>query len=247
MFEGKRVSLVLPTYNEKDSIQAVIREFEDLGVVDEIIVVNNNAADGTSAEIAPTTAREVLEPEQGYGAAIMRGLREADADLVVVCEPDATFLARDTFKLLEYSRDFDVVYGSRTMNDLIWEGANMAFFLRFGNWAVAKLMEVLFNTASLSDVGCTYRLIRREAIASVLRSCRVKGNFFGPEMMIATIRERMRIVQIPLNYKERVGVSSVTGSKWVAFKLGVRMIALILQKRLEPRPPLPEADVSAKR
>ena len=134
MFHGKKISLILPTYNEKDSIRQCIVDFEQLGVVDEMIVINNNAAPGTSEEVACTSAVEYFEPEQGYGAAILRGLREASGDLIAVCEPDGTFRAMDLFKLLEFTRDFDVVYGSRTMNDLIWEGANMGWFLRFGNW-----------------------------------------------------------------------------------------------------------------
>jgi glycosyltransferase involved in cell wall biosynthesis len=231
MFDGKRVSVVLPTYNEKDSIRQCIRNFEALGVVDEIIVVNNNAARGTSDEVRGTSAREVLEPEQGYGAAILRGLRESTGDLVALCEPDATFFERDLLKMLEYSRDFDVVYGSRTMNELIWEGANMGFLLRYGNWGVAKLMEALFGTSSLSDVGCTFRLMRRRALELVLETCSVKENFFGPEMMIATIRGGLRLVQIPINYKERIGESMVTGDLWKAARLGVRMVGLILNKR----------------
>lgn len=231
MFAGKRVSVVLPTYNERDSIRQSIRDFEALGVVDEILVINNNAAPGTSDEVRGTSAREVLEPDQGYGAAILRGLREATGDLVAVCEPDDTFVERDLLKMLEYSHDFDVVYGSRTMNELIWEGANMGLLLRYGNWSVAKLMEALFGTCSLSDVGCTFRLINRRAVDLVLATCRVKKNFFGPEMMIATIRSGLRIVQIPINYKERIGESAVTGDLWVAAKLGVRMVGLILEKR----------------
>ena len=231
MFLGQTVGLVLPTYNEKDSIRAVIEQFHELGVVDDILVINNNAAEGTSEEVAGTAAREIHEPVQGYGAAILRGLREMNTDLIAVCEPDATFAPVDLFKLLEFSRDFDVVYGSRTMNDLIWDGANMGWFLRFGNWAVAKLMEMLYDTASLSDVGCTYRIMDREAKECVLERCTVQGNFFGPEMMIATIKGKLRIVQIPLNYKERTGESSVTGDRLKAVKLGVRMIALIFEKR----------------
>lgn len=231
MFLGKTVSVVLPTYNEKDSIRGCIEEFAALGVVDEILVVNNNAAEGTSEEVAHTSAREVIETEQGYGAAILRGLRETDADLVALCEPDATFVATDLYKLLEFSRDFHVVYGSRTMNDLIWHGANMGWFLRFGNWAVAKLLEVLYGTVSLSDVGCTFRIMDRDAKEFVLRHCHVKGNFFGPEMMIATVKGKLRVVQIPVNYKERIGTSSVTGDRFKAFALGIRMIVLILEKR----------------
>lgn len=66
MFEKFKISLILPTYNEKDSIRKVIEDFERLAVVDEIIVVNNNAAEGTSEEVAKTSAREVYESKQGY-------------------------------------------------------------------------------------------------------------------------------------------------------------------------------------
>jgi hypothetical protein len=88
MWNGKTISVVLPTYNEKDSIADTIRAFDKLGVVDDILVINNNAADGTSEEVATTSAREIVETRQGYGAAIRRGLVEVDTDLICVCEPD---------------------------------------------------------------------------------------------------------------------------------------------------------------
>jgi glycosyltransferase involved in cell wall biosynthesis len=231
MWCGRTVSVILPTYNEKDSIRASIREFEETGVVDEIVVVNNNAAVGTSSEVATTTAREVLETEQGYGAAIQRGFRETSGDLVIVCEPDGTFHGRDVFKLLAYAEDFEVVYGSRTVKELIWEGANMGTFLKWGNYAVAKLMEVLFNTTALTDVGCTMRCIRRDALHRIQPWFTVKGSFFGPEMMVLTILMKMRMIQIPVNYTERVGNSSVTGNVWVAALLGFQMIGLIVGYR----------------
>ena len=235
MFRGKTVGLILPTFNEKDSIAEVILRFERQNVFDEIIVVNNNAAAGTSEEVQKTSAREVHENVQGYGAAIMKGLSLAKQDLLLVCEPDATFEEDDVFKFLEYSRDFDVVYGSRTMNDLIWDGANMGWFLRFGNFSVAKLMELLFNSCSLSDVGCTYRLLKQEVVSYVLEKCKVRGEYFGPEMMIATIRNKdYKIVQIPINYKKRVGTSSVTGRTSTAIVLGLKMVLLILKKRFSP-------------
>lgn len=232
MWFGRSVSVVLPTYNERDSIRASIESFEATGVVDEIIVVNNNAAPGTSEEVAQTRAREVHEPRQGYGAAIRRGFREARGDLILVCEPDGTFRGQDVFKLLAYADDFEVVYGSRTVKELIWEGANMGLFLKWGNYAVAKLMEVLFNTTSLTDVGCTMRCIRREALERIEPFFTVDGSFFGPEMMVLSILKKMRMIQIPVNYTERVGHSSVTGSHRVAFQLGLRMIALILSYRV---------------
>jgi glycosyltransferase involved in cell wall biosynthesis len=231
MYRGQRISVVLPTYNEKDSIRKVIGDFEELGIVDEILVINNNAAAGTSEEVRPTSAREIHEPVQGYGAAIQRGFAESTGDLVVVCEPDDTFLARDLHKFLAYAEDVDIVYGSRTVKTFIWERANMGFLLKWGNWAVAKLMEVLFNTNYLSDVGCTYRMIRRTALLGMLGTFEVRSNFFGPEMMVRGYRMRFRCLQIPVNYKDRVGQSSVTGDFRKAAVLGLQMIVLIIAMR----------------
>ena len=231
MYNAQRVSLILPTYNEKDSIKKVIHDFEALGVVDEILVINNNAAQGTSDEVRQTSAKEIHEPVQGYGAAIRRGFAAATGDLIAVCEPDDTFLARDLTKFLAYSEDVDIVYGSRTVKTFIWEHANMGFLLKWGNWGVAKMLEVLFNTNYLSDVGCTYRLIRRPALLKMLPTFQVKSNFFGPEMMVRGYRMKFRCLQIPVNYKERVGKSSVTGDIRKAFVLGVQMIILIIAMR----------------
>jgi glycosyltransferase involved in cell wall biosynthesis len=232
MWCGKRVSLILPTYNERASIRHCIEEFQRTGLVDEIIVVNNNAAPGTSEEVAKTSAREVHEPVQGYGAAIQRGFREAKGDLILVSEPDGTFYARDVRKMLAYAEDFDVVYGSRTVKELIWQGANMGLFLKWGNYSVAKLMEFLFNTTSLTDVGCTLRCVHREALRRIEPFFSVAGSFFGPQMMVLSILMKQKMIQIPVNYSKRVGTSSVTGNKWMAFRLGVRMILLILDYRI---------------
>jgi glycosyltransferase involved in cell wall biosynthesis len=226
------VSLILPTYNERDSIRRAIDEFDSTGLIDEIIVVNNNAAAGTSEEVARTRAREVAEPVQGYGAAMQRGFREAKGDLILVAEPDGTFQGHDTVKMLAYSDDFEVVYGTRTVKELIWRGANMGLFLKWGNYWVAKLMEFLFNSTSLTDVGCTLRCVRREALADLQPHFTISGSFFGPQMMVLSILMKMKMIQIPVNYTKRIGHSSVTGNKWVAFRLGLRMIWMILGYRI---------------
>lgn len=231
MWKNQTISVVLPTYNEKDSIRKCVLDFFATGYVDEVIVVNNNAAPGTSEEVAGSGAREVIETEQGYGAAIQRGFREAKGDLVVVCEPDSTFEALDIEKLLAYSTDFDFVLGSRTVKEMIWEGANMGTFLKWGNYAVAKMMEFLFNSNCLTDVGCTYRLIKRPALELLMPRFTIKGSFFGPEMMLLSLKNRVPMVQIPINYKKRVGTSAVTGDPVKAFFLGCQMILLILRHK----------------
>jgi hypothetical protein len=183
--------------------------------------------------VAGTSAREVLERRQGYGAAIRRGFLEAAGDLILVSEPDGTFRGHDVLKLLAYADDFEVVYGSRTVKELIWKGANMGLFLKWGNYWVAKLMELLFNSTSLTDVGCTMRCVRREALRDLEPFFTVDGSFFGPQMMVLSILMKMKMIQIPVNYTKRVGTSSVTGNKMVAFFLGLRMIALIASYRLQ--------------
>jgi glycosyltransferase involved in cell wall biosynthesis len=232
MWNGKSLAVILPTYNEKDSIAETIRRFEDLGIVDKILVVNNNAVEGTSEAIEATGAREVVEARQGYGAAIQRGLREVDTDLVCVCEPDGTFNPDDLFKLLVFTPECDFVVGSRTVANFIWDGANMGWFLRWGNWAVAKIIEMLYNTPSLSDVGCTFRVLSGRQAADVLAKSTVDGSAYGLEMLLLAIIRGSRIIQIPVNYHPRVGESSVTGDLGKTIALGLEMLRMVLRMRL---------------
>ena len=232
MWNGRTVSVILMTYAEKDSIRRVIDGFEATGVVDEIVVVNNNAAAGTAEEVAQTGARQVFERKQGYGWATRRGLAEARGDLLVIAEPDGTFMPGDIFKLLVYSDDCDVVFGTRTTRELIWRGANMGWFLKWGNWAVAKMVEATFNTSHLSDVGCTYRLLTRGVYERIRDRFRIGGSHFGPELMLLAITSGARFVEIPVNYLPRVGHSSVTGDIKKALVLGMTMIVFILRFRL---------------
>jgi glycosyltransferase involved in cell wall biosynthesis len=245
MWNGKSVSVVLMTYAERESIRGVIESFFATGLVDEVLVVDNNAQDGTAREVLRTPARLVHEPQQGYGHAIRRGLEEATGELIVLAEPDGTFLAEDILKLLVYSGECDVVFGTRTTRELIWAGANMAPFLRWGNWAVAKLVEVLYNTSHLSDVGCTYRLLRAETAASVAAAMTVGGSHAGAEIMLLTIVSGARFVEVPVNYLPRVGTSSVTGHPIRALQVGLRMISLVLRMRCQVHRPHQRAEAMA--
>ncbi len=236
MWNNQTISVALPTFREEESIRACVERFFHTGVVDEVIVCNNNAAPGTSEEVEKTAAREVFEHRQGYGWSCRKALAETTGDWVVLCEPDGSFEPSDIFKLLAYATDFDVVLGSRTNRELIWTGANMGWFMKWGNWTVAKCIEFLFNTTSLTDVGCTMRLLSRKALDRVLPVLTVGGSHFGPELTLQCIAKKLRMIEIPLNYKQRVGKSTVTGNRWIAFLLGLRMIWLITQFRLKWRP-----------
>ncbi|MBL4848072.1 MAG: glycosyltransferase family 2 protein [Planctomycetes bacterium] len=232
MWLDKRVSVILPTYNEKDSIRSVVERFFATGLADEVIVVNNNAAPGTSEEVAGTGAREIFETRQGYGWACRRGLAEATGDILVLCEPDDTFEPNDLKKLLVYSEDFPYVLGTRTTKEFIWNGANMGHFLRWGNWAVAKQVEVLFNSSILTDVGCTFRAIHRESYLRVRDAFAIGDSHFGPHLTLLMILAGVPFTEISVHYRPRIGESMVTGSLPKAVKLGLRMISMISQTRV---------------
>ena len=238
MWRGQTVAVIFPTYNERDSIRAATLECFDTGLADEVIVVNNNAAAGTSEAIRGTGAREIFESAQGYGHALLRGIDECDADLIVLSEPDGTFSGRDLIKLLAYSDDVPVVFGTRTTREFIWAGANMGWFLRWGNFAVAKLTEFLFNTTLLTDMGCTLRLFRADALRCLRQHLTVGGSHFGCQLLLEVVVHKIPFVEIPVNYRPRVGKSSVTGDFWKALRLGFQMIGFVLAYRfgLERRP-----------
>jgi glycosyltransferase involved in cell wall biosynthesis len=237
MWQGSTLAVVLPAYNEVDSIEACIRGFESLDVVDEVLVVNNNAPPEVAENVSKTDSRQVLESRQGYGAAIRRGLAETKGfDLVAICEPDGTFEPEDLFKLLPFLSDADLVLGSRTVSTFIYTGANMGLFLRWGNWAVAKGVELLFNTVSLSDVGCTFRVMKRSAIDAITPEFDRYDSAFGLEIMLHVISARIPLVQVPVRYKARVGDSTITGDFGKAFRLGMTMIGMSILHRLRTWP-----------
>lgn len=236
MYRGKKISIVLPVYNERENIRAAIEEFVQHPAVDEVIVVDNNSTDGSDREIHSTSAVYVKELVQGYGAALQRGMRSATGDLIVTCEPDGTFRASDLDRLLVYSQEYDVVFGTRTSRSPVWSGGapgtNMYFALRMGNWAVAKSLEYLFNGPSLTDVGCTYKLIHRLAYERIKDSLTVQDNWFSPEYIIRVLQHQLSVVEIPVQYGARIGTSKITGKRMSAIKLGFKMIWFIFVERL---------------
>jgi glycosyltransferase involved in cell wall biosynthesis len=233
MWLSKTVSVVFPAYNEEPNIEAAVADFKSVEfgngpVFDEILVVNNNSRDRTGELAEKAGARVVDETRQGYGNALQRGLKEATGDIVVLCEPDGTFVARDVLKLLAYADDFEMVCGTRTTRELIYQEANMGFFLRWGNYAVAKMLEVLYGTSSLTDCGCTFRLIRRDAIPRIQPDLFVGRSHFLPNMVIAARKNGVTMIEVPVIYRGRVGESKITGSIKGMFKTGFAMIGVIL-------------------
>ena len=108
----------------------------------------------------------------------------------------------------------------------------MGWFLQWGNWAVAKLIEALYNTSYLSDVGCTFRLLSREQAKNILAKSTLDGSAYGLEMLLLGVITGAKIVQVPVNYHQRVGVSSVTGDMGKTISLGLEMIRLVVSMRV---------------
>lgn len=231
MYKSKKVSVVIPTYNEEKSIRGVIEGFFNTGVVDEVIVVDNNALGNTKEEIEKTKAKRIVEKKQGYGSALMRGMLESSGDLIVMCEGDGTFEPEDIHKFLVYSDIFPVVFGTRTSRASIWSGAFMPFPVRFANWLWAKIIEVMYNGPVLTDVGCTYKLIHRPALKRLIPLFKHSegGGKFSPEFMIWILKSGLVPIEIPIIYKERVGESGYTGNIWRATKLGLKMLPTIIR------------------
>lgn len=211
MYRDRTVSLVIPAYNEEQTIGAVVDEFRQVPHLDEIVVVDNNCSDRTAAIAAERGARVVQESAPGYGRALLRGMDEAKGDVMVLCEADGSFAAADCEKLLIYLDDAGMVMGTRTTRQMVQQGANMQFFLRWGNVFMAKYLQGLWmrpDEPRFTDVGCTYRALTRDTFQAIRPMLTHAGPAFSPEMMCAALIARRRVIEIPVTYRRRAGGDS---------------------------------------
>jgi dTDP-glucose pyrophosphorylase len=233
-FPQYKVSVVVPAYNEEQSIGHVVRDFRDL--VDEVFVVDNSSIDHTAREARQAGARVETVKLSGYGDTIRYGLDHAAGDICVVVEADFSFRARDLKKILEYLKDADMVIGTRTTRELIEQGANMRGLVRWGNVTVAKFMELLWwnQQPRFTDVGCTYRGLWRDTYLKIRPLLRGVGPELSPEMMIAVLQARKRVIEVPVSYHRRIGGESKHSANY--FKISqtaLRMLSTILRKKFE--------------
>jgi dTDP-glucose pyrophosphorylase len=234
-FADYRVTVVIPAYNEEKTIEEVVVDFGARPEVHEVLVVDNNSRDRTRKIAEATGARVVTEMDQGYGCALRRGLDEAAGDIVILTEADGSFQARDVPKFLEYLKDCDMVIGTRTTRQMIEQGANMGSLLRWGNVTVGKIIEALWwnQEPRFTDVGCTYRAIWKTSYRTIRPYLRAAGPDFSPEMMIAVLICRRRIIEIPVSYRRRFGGRSKHSGHFRAHaKTALKMLGRIAQYRL---------------
>ncbi|MCK5943158.1 MAG: glycosyltransferase family 2 protein [Planctomycetes bacterium] len=248
MFRDRSVSLVIPAYNEEETIAQVVEEFRQEPHLDEIVVVDNNCKDRT-AELARAAGATVIEESRpGYGAALTAGMNAAKGDLLVLVEADGSFRARDVVKLLCYLDDAGMVMGTRTTKQMVEQGANMRFLLRWGNVFMAKFLQLCWMRPSeprFTDVGCTFRALTRETWHKVRERTREQGPAFSPEMMCAALQARCRVIEVPVTYARRMGGESKHSDTFSRqAKLAIKMFRTICRKRfLERGAPLRTAEV----
>mgnify|MGYP001614912859 CR=1 FL=1 len=209
MWRNKTISIVIATYKEKNTIRQAIEDFIDTGLTDEIIVVNNNAEPGTVEEVSKTTARMVYEPNQGYGYTFRHGIREATGDYIVLFDPDGSFSAKDLERFLVYTDDFPVVFGSRMNRSTHVGKTDMNSLRRYGNVLCAKMIEVLFGAKTMTEIGCTYKLFKRETIRSLEPHFKSFEPLFATELLVLVAKHKIPFVEIPVMYRARVGTSTI--------------------------------------
>ena len=229
MYNNKTVSVVFATYREKDSVRRIIEEFFATGFVDEIVVVNNNAEAGTEEEVKKTKARMIYEKRQGYGYTYQTGIKAARGHYIILCEPDGCFVGSDLERFLVYAKTgFDAVLGSRTGQNTPLSGADMGVGRKFANVIEAKTIEILFNTNALTDVGCTYKLFTRKALKKLSPYFECTSSLFATELVLLTVSQNLKFIEIPVTFKKRIGTSTFTNSFLKTAKWGIHIQLYIL-------------------
>ncbi len=234
MYLENTVSLVIPAHNEEQTIAAVVDEFRRCPYLDEILVVANNCSDDTVARAQANGARVIEESKPGYGSALLAGMSAAKGDILVLTEADGSFHAKDLIKLLVYLADAQMVMGTRTTKQLVEQGANMRFPLRWGNVFMAKFLQLMWlrpMEPRFTDVGCTFRALWRETFEKIRPHLSESGPSFSPEMMCAALLAKCRTIEVPVTYSRRAGGESKhsdtlgrqASTAWAMFKTIFRM------------------------
>lgn len=231
----KRVCVVLTAYDDEEAIGKSVREFLSQRNVVKVIVVDNNSKDNTAGTAFEAGAEVVKEYNQGYGFACKRGLYEAllrdEAEIIVLAEGDMTFRGRDIWKLLPFLDDADLVVGSRTHMAFTDSDSQMDWFYLWGNLFLAKILELRFFNlkflarARFTDVGCTLRAINKNALFKIIDGLSTGGNHFSPHMMKVALEKGLRVVEVPITFRKRVGISKgASVNRKAAVKIGLRML-----------------------
>jgi len=225
------ISVALTAYDDELSIATAVRDFLTHPMVKRVIVVSNNSRDGTMERAMEAGAITVNEERQGYGHCVYRCLAEAaqwdDTELVALCEGDMTYRAADLDKFVAYIPHAEIVNGTRIVEQLREYNTQLSTFMYFGNFFAGKLLEAKhLGRGTFTDVGTTYKVMRRETVANILRFVKPAINLeFNAHFLDTALRHDFLVVECPVTFHPRVGVSKGGNvNNLRALKVGLRMI-----------------------
>ncbi|QEG23321.1 glycosyltransferase family 2 protein [Mariniblastus fucicola] len=227
----RRTFVIIPMLNEQDSIGLVL---DDLPTVAEVIVVDNGSTDEGAKIAAARGAIVICEPQRGYGKACLKGIAHIrkqvvtpQSTIVAFIDGDYSDHADELPMLIDriVNEDFDFVVGSRSLGDR-QQGA-MHFQAIFGNWLACTLMQIFWG-AKFSDLG-PFRAIRYQALIDL----EMQDENFGwtIEMQIKAFRNGLKITEVPVSYRRRIGVSKISGTVSGTFRAGYKILWTIFRFR----------------
>lgn len=227
---SNNIKVIIPAFNEEDAIAKVIAEIPE--IVSEVVVVNNNSTDNTAKVAEDSGATVLLEPKAGYGYACLKGM-EYIANLEKAKQPDIiVFLDGDYSDYpLELTRivapiiedDVDFVVGARVKE--LMENGSMTLPQRFGNALATRLMKLFFNS-TFTDLG-PFRAIKYDKLLALQMEDKTYG--WTVEMQLKALKKKYTYVEIPVKYRNRIGVSKVSGTVKGAIFAGVKILTWIFK------------------
>jgi glycosyltransferase involved in cell wall biosynthesis len=224
MIDGNRIVVIIPAFNEEESLPRVIADIPKF--IDEIIVVNNGSSDKTE-EVAKSLGVTVLnEYEKGYGAACLKAIdytKNKQFDIVVFLDGDYSDHPQEMDLIVEpiISNEVDLVIGSRMLGKR--EKGAMLPQAVFGNWLSAFLIKLFWNY-KFTDLG-PFRAVKYSSLLKLNMQDRNFG--WTVEMQIKAAKKKMKCIEVPVSYRKRIGESKVTGTLKGTVKASVKILYLI--------------------
>ena len=220
-----RTSVIIPVLNEEQSIASVVREIPR-DRVHEIIVVNNGSTDRTANIAANLGCKVVDEPQRGYGFACLKGIASLDdPDIVVFLDGDYSDYPSEMPLLLDpiEQNQADLVIGSRSLGKM--ERNAHPPHAQFGNWLATTIIRIFYGY-SYSDLG-PFRAIRYSSLQLLQMQDQTWG--WTVEMQVKAIRKKLRILEVPVSYRKRIGKSKISGTLIGSVKAGAKIISSIVR------------------
>ncbi|MBC7568977.1 MAG: glycosyltransferase family 2 protein [Spirosoma sp.] len=223
------ILVIIPAFNEENSVGSVVRDIP-AGLIDEIVVVNNNSNDQTAVEAARAGATVLNEPIQGYGRACLRGIayaknRQQKPDIIVFIDADYSDYPGEITQVVGpiLAGDVDLVIGSRALGQR--ESGSMTFPQVFGNWLATTLMRWIYDV-HYTDLG-PFRAIRFDSLIALDMQDTTYG--WTVEMQLKAAKKGLRIVEVPVTYRKRIGFSKISGTVKGAVGAGYKIITTIFK------------------